>query len=201
MEKLSSFEFSFHGAAQVIKTVGETLSHNPSVVLLNLILLVGIFLFTDTKTGKGKWNYIAGGLHSILQLTNLYALIWLFSRLNLFYWKLLMDNVLQALLFAVEMILIGGITSGIIFGLYLLVSTLVFQSHPTEAYSSIQFTGYKNFLKIHISTEGVTIYPVGVKKVVSNWKNVGTTEKPRFEGDPIQYALIEDPIHIKNEMQ
>lgn len=201
MEKLEKIDFSSENISQFLQILWETISHNPSIVLLNLILVLGIYAFTDVSTGKGKWNRIAGGLHSLLQLANFYLLMWIFSLINLRSLDLAVDAVAQFLLFTVEMIVLGGLLSGIIFGLYLLISTLVFQSHPTEAFSSFRWTGYKNFLRIHVSKEGVSIYPIGVKKVVKNWKNVGTEEKPRFEGDPIQYEMIEkNPIHIKNEI-
>ena len=47
-----------------------------------------------------------------------------------------------------------------------------------------------------MTSQGITIYPIGVKKVVKNWKNVGSDDEPKFEGDSISYSLIENPIRI-----
>ena len=132
----------------------------------------------------------------MLHLVNLYFLIWLFSRLNLHHWEMSVGSWDHVLLFSAEMILIGGITSAVIFGIYLLFSISLLDNHITEASSSFRWEGYKNFLRIHVTQKGITIYPVGVEKVVTNWKNTGTAEKPKFEGDAIDCSLIEDPIEI-----
>jgi hypothetical protein len=109
------------------------------------------------------------------------------------------NSPLQVLLFIGEMVILGGIISGILFGLYLTISIVFLKNHITEASSSYRWEGYKNFLRISVDKDGLTIYPIGVKKVVSNWKLKGTKDHPMFEGSPINYELIEDPIFIKNE--
>ena len=99
--------------------------------------------------------------------------------------------------FSVEMIFVGGFISSFIFGIYLIISTLIIKNHPTEAFSSFRWTGYKNFLRIHIDKNGIAkVYPVGVKKVVTNWKNVGTEGKPKFAGQEPSCQLIEDPFEL-----
>src|SRR5690606_24661571 len=151
----------------------------------------------DTTYGKGKLNWIAGGLHTLLQVINFYVLIWIISRINLHQLALPLENTWQVTLFTLQMVIGGGLVSGIIFGLYLLVSTLLFNAHPTEAFSSMRISGYKNFLRMHITKNTVTIYPIGVKKVVSDWKNISKDEeKPVFQGTGIDYELIEAPIII-----
>ncbi len=199
MELLTVHAISFQHVPEVFEIIRKALAHNPAAVLLNTLLVFGIYAFTDIKTGMGKMNRIAGFFHAFLQFINFYFLIWLFSRINLFYLGWEVDELWQVVLFTVEMIVVGGLTSGFIFGVYLLVSTLVFESHPTEASSSYRWAGYKNFLRIHIHAAGVTIYPIGVQKVVDNWKNTGSEKEPRFEGDAIEYDLIEKPIFIKNK--
>jgi len=197
MENLNELEVSLQNIVPVLEVIQKTLSHNPSVVVLNLSLVAGLVWFTDTCFGKQKWNLLAGVPHALIHFINLYFLVWLFSRINLSHWKLELESGWQVMLFTGEMILIGGFLSGMIFGLYLIVSALIFESHPTEAYSSLRWTGYKNFLRIHISKEGATIYSIGVKKVVKNWKDTGTEKQPKFQGDEIKYELIETPFTLK----
>lgn len=179
-----------------LDVIWKSISHSPSVAILNLLLFMGLIAFTDTNFGKGKWNLVASVPHAILQLVNLYFLVWVFSRINLNELDLQPGDPYQVFLFAVEMLIVGGLISGMLFGIYLIVSTLIFESHPTEAYSSLRWTGYKNFLRIHISKAGATIYAIGVRRVVHNWKNTGTEEKPKFEGDKIEIELIET-INLK----
>ncbi len=198
MEQLSAIECSVDNFYKLLLTLGESLSHNPSVVVLNLILVGGMILFTDTTMGKGKWNYIAGVLHGIIQFFTFYYLIWLFSRINLYYYEMDVDSFKQVGVFSLEMLIVGWLVCGMIFGFYLLLSTLLFQSHPTEAFSSLRATGYKNFLRIHITKNSVTLYPIGVKQVVKNWKNISTKkDELKFNGSPINYELIEPPINLK----
>lgn len=180
----------------------NSIKHNPSAMLLNLLLVGGIIAFTDTKTGKGKWNYIAGVIHGALHFINFYVLIWLFSGINeMILPGVSIDSMKKILLFSGEMVLVGGFISAFIFGLYLLVSTLIVRNHPTEAFSSFRWSGYKNFLRIHIDKDGVAkIYPIGVQKVVKNWKNIGTEEIPKFEGDRINAQLIEEPFELNKKL-
>ncbi|MGF1636439.1 MAG: metallophosphoesterase [Cyclobacteriaceae bacterium] len=199
MESAATIDLFNGGIGDYIDLIISSINHIPSVVGLNLLLVGGILIFTDTKSGKGNYNYIAGFLHGLLHLINLYFCIWLFSWFNLAELGLALDHWKQVLLFSAEMIVIGGIFSGILFGIYLLLSVSFLDNHITEASSSYRWEGYKNFLRIHVSEKGITIYPIGVKNVVKNWKNVGSKEKPKFKGDTIDYQLIENPIEINNE--
>ncbi len=183
---------------QVGDLVRKSLAHNPSVVVLNMILFFGIVGFTDTKLGRGRWNLVAGIAHAATQLVVFYLLVWAFSVINLDrpYLNLDVENGWQVVLFIVEMIFVGGVVSSFVFGVYLLISTLVFKCHPTEAYSSLRWTGYKNFLRIHITKDKITLYPIGVKEVVTNWKKEGPEDKPRFTGGPGACEFIEKPFDI-----
>lgn len=199
MEKLARIDLFGGEFSAFLGVIAEGTAHNPAVVFLNVLLFVGLLMFTDTKCGKKKWNYLAGGIHGLVHLVNFYLLIWWFSRINLYQLGLPLNHVPQVLLFSVEMIIIGGIISGVVFGLYLTFSVLFLKNHITEAASSYRWEGYKNFLRLHLTADALTIYPIGLSKVVTDWKNVGTEDNPRFEGGPIDYSLIEKPIIIKNE--
>lgn len=186
------------GLREFLIIIGQSIGHNPSAMLFNLVLFFGIVAFTDASTGKGNWNYIVGVIHGLLHVINLYFLIWLFTSVNdVLMPDLLPNDFWKMFSFSMEMIVVGGFISSFIFGIYLFVSTLIIKNHPTEAFSSFRWTGYKNFLRIHIDKNGVAkVYPVGVKKVVTNWKNVGTEDKPKFAGQEPSCQLIEDPFEL-----
>ncbi len=200
MNKVSGIE----NLGEYIFLVIRSIPHSPVVLLLNLILIFGLVLFTDNKTGKGDWNYVAGFIHGIVQVFNFYMLIWIFAKINLHYFPVEAHEaqsdiaaIGRIFLFSIEMIFIGGFLSAWIFGLYLFVSTMFLKNHPTEAFSSFRHSGFKNFLRIHIDREGnATIYPVGLKKVVKNWVNVGSKQEPKFKGDEPDPQLIESPIKL-----
>jgi len=196
LETLGTLAWEEHGWKDLANHVWDNVRFNPGVLALNLILFLGIFFFTDTKSGRGKWNYFAGGTHALLQIVSFYVLCWLFAQLNFNYWNMDLESFGPIVLFSLEMIVVGGGISGMLFGLYLLISISLLNSHMTEASSSFRWEGYKNFLRIQLTADGLKIYPIGVKRVVKNWKNIGSEENPTFEGGPIDYQLIEGPIVI-----
>jgi hypothetical protein len=96
------------------------------------------------------------------------------------------------------MIVVGGWASTMVFGIYLLVSTLIVRNHPTEAFSSFRWEGYKNFLRIKITPGGATIYAIGIKKSITDWEEQTVDEHAaRFRPkQTIEYTLI-DEITLK----
>jgi hypothetical protein len=196
MDEVSKVSLAMENLGAFFLIVARHIRHSPSVIVLNLILLSGIVLFTDTATGKKKWNYVAGFIHGVIQLVLLYLYIWMFSLINVAHFHWAVNSFEQILLFTAEMLVVGGLISAFVFGLYLLVSSLILRIHPTEAFSSLRWEGYKNFLRIHMSKQGVTIYAVGIRKS-ANWKNVGGNASPKFSTeDKIDYFLIDEPIEI-----
>lgn len=184
----------FRGFLQVLF---QNLAHNPSVVLINIVIFGGILGFTDTAAGKFRHHYIAGIFHGISHMVLLYLLIRIFSIFNLQVLDLKIQSIWVIILYCIEMLLIGTVIIGFLFGFYLIICNLTLGSQGGEAYSAIRYTGYKNFLRICITANAITFYPVGVEKSVTNWKNIGTDEEPKFSGDDISYKLIEQPIVIK----
>lgn len=166
----------------------------PMVLIFHVLLIFGIWKFSDVKSGNfKKTNSVVGGLHGL-------GHAWIFNFLVLYLprWNdsLFRLEKLPAYLFFLEMLVIGGLLSGFLFGIYLWFCSRFLGNHSTEASSSFKGEDFKNFVRFHISDQGLTIYPVGIRKVVKNWKNVGTEETPRFKGDDISYELIEKPIFI-----
>ncbi|MCL6258125.1 metallophosphoesterase [Aquiflexum sp. TKW24L] len=169
----------------------------PSVILLNLLFGVGIFIFTDFKSGNFKTaNKITGAIHGLSHVLIFYVCLFYLPVFNA---NSLSGVPYHGLILFVEMWIVGGLLSGFVFGFYLWFSSRFLDNHITEASSSFKGEDFKNFIRIHISAKGITIYPVGIRTVVKNWKNNGDEKNPRFEGDEIKYELIEEPIPIPNK--
>jgi hypothetical protein len=84
----------------------------------------------------------------------------------------------------------GYFVSGFLMGIYLFVSLLVFRRHSNEAFSALHWRHYKNFVRLHIESDGtLAIYPVGIKRVPS--------EKNTLQISDIAPALIEAPIYVR----
>jgi hypothetical protein len=65
--------------------------------------------------------------------------------------------------------LIGGIVGSMIFATFLFLVFTLFGWNSTEAFSSFRYSGYKNFLRIHVTTNAVTVYPIGIDNICKKW--------------------------------
>jgi hypothetical protein len=64
---------------------------------------------------------------------------------------------------------VGGVVGSIIFAAFLFLVFTLFGWNRTEAFSSFRYSGYKNFLRIHVTKTSVTVYPIGIDKVCTRW--------------------------------
>jgi hypothetical protein len=101
------------------------------------------------------------------------------------------------ILFVVLLLVGGSIWGGLVMGIYLYLANRIFGNHNTEASSSLSCEDYKCFLRMHINADGLTIYPIGIKKVTKNWKMHTNGDTISFTGDLPEIHLIEEPIIIK----
>jgi len=109
-------------------------------------------------------------------------------------------------IFMACMIFIGGFFGGAVMGIYLWFGNCFFGAHSNEVYSCQSLPGYKNFLRLHIDKTGkLTIYPVGVNKVCSDWELNQSARDGMAWFEPKnkkidQFAqLIESPITVQRK--
>jgi len=57
----------------------------------------------------------------------------------------------------------------LIFATFLFGVFTLFGWNRTEAFSSFRYSGYKNFLRMHVTKEAVTVYPIGIDKICKKW--------------------------------
>ncbi|MDJ1473059.1 metallophosphoesterase [Xanthocytophaga flava] len=198
-----------------VRNTANFLQHSPMAVILVIILVSGFIGFADNQTGeKGKKNHFkfAGAIHGILQVLLLFFFLWGLSRFN--YWLLGQDvsqieknlankhtsdfgiNVTLLALLIVELVGVAGFLGSFLMGCYLFCSTYFFHIHYNEAFSSFRYEGYKNFLRIHVAKNKVTIYPIGVRNVTTQWETLIVNGKCSFKGKTASYELIDKPIEI-----
>jgi hypothetical protein len=181
----SSFRFIF-----------GTLLNNPLFILISIVLIFGCMVFSDAKRIK-RLNLFLGLPHGLIQWLNL--MLWLIIFSQAFH-PLFPES--QQTLFIISSTLaaalVGGISGAFIFGIYLWVGVYILNVHLDEGFSSIAHQHYKNFLRLHITKDQLTIYPVGVDRVTTHWKQSGEGETLKFEGPLPECHLIEPPIIIKN---
>jgi hypothetical protein len=215
----------------VLPDLYRTLAHRPGTLLVTLFVPVGLYFFASPPARKwaGVKRALWGPGHGIAHLFLGAALLWLFAHVNLV-WLLpagktvleWMDNPWQVLLFTVEMLVSGFLLGGALTGLYMTLSNVLSGLHADEVYSSLHIKDYKNFLRMHLGPDGLTVYPIAVARVCRKWRlNPAATaisksgwrrriwkfriddtvESPWFEprSGSIPFTLIEGPVHISGK--
>ncbi|AUX31180.1 MULTISPECIES: metallophosphoesterase [Sorangium] len=169
----------------------------PGAVAWVLVVLLVFIVFTDTH--KTWYRRLAGSLHGLAHLGAALGLAYAGGAL------LGVDvRSLQSMWSIVGVTLFVGVTGAVVgstlMGIYLLISLNVARRHGNEAFSALQIEDYKNFLRIHVHREGLTIYPVGLRRVPRAWKVAEDRRpgEPRLvpEGGALAPELIEEPITI-----
>lgn len=196
---LKGKDFTFLNALQA--TIQKWIEQ-PLALVVTLLLILGLVFFTDSNSKI--YRRIAGPIHGILHLTAIFFLGWLsyyvMERVIVSY-KIenaaLIDIVW--LFFILVVCGIGGyIIGSLIMGIYLFISLHWFKRHDNEAFSAMRIEDYKNFLRMHINSEGeLIIYPFKIEEVTKDWvfENGGRICKPAQGKEP-DPDLIEDPIRI-----
>jgi hypothetical protein len=175
----------------------------PLFVVLALLLWLLLAGFYKVKKSTTKWvalieRTIAGALHTAAHLLA-FALVALAAIA-------IVDAIgLEGAWFtigaAVLVLVFGAVLGSFVFGTYLVVAFAMFKRHENENFSSGRYETYKNFLRLHIGPEGVTIYPIGIDKPCTEWKVVA---QPASSEDSylapasgtIPTRLIEQPFRV-----
>ncbi len=104
------------------------------------------------------------------------------------------------LAYAVVFVL-GAVVGTVVFGAYLLAAFFALKSHATETFSAFRYEGHKNFLRIHVGADKVTVYPIAIDRTCRGWTvNHGDMRPDASYLDPvtpIRMKLIEDPIVLR----
>lgn len=173
--------------------------HNPGLLLLNLVLVGGLVVFADsapinTRYHKNVYRSFAL-LHGLVQLLMFYVCFYFLREMNaaLFPKSLANNSIISCTI--LETSLLGGVIGSTAMGLYLYTSNVVLGMHDNEAFSSLRYQGYKNFLRFHLTAEELTIYPMGIPRV-SKWDVRRRRSKMKISGNDAEAILIEGPIKI-----
>ena len=107
--------------------------------------------------------------------------------------------------YPILMVLFGALFGGSLWGFYWVLTGLFGRMHSEEAFAALRIKNYKNFLRIKVEPDKLTIYPLGIDKVPGpdHWMNA-----PRGKANPLPHnpkliavkpidvRLIENPIVI-----
>lgn len=187
MMNVSQLEINLANIPEFLIEIGKIITHNPSVAFAIAAVIYGVYKFTDTKSTRLKYVGIIGLIHGLIHIINGYLLIWIFASL------FSTEEIPGIIKFSAAIFVAGGITGCIVMGVYLLLTNLYLGIHDNEAFSSIKWSGYKNFIRMHIDHESLTIYPIGLHKTAT-WQKQGKIYVP---DQKVKTQLIDRVIRIK----
>ncbi len=185
----------------VIQRVISTVISSPFLFAFSVFFIVAMWAFCQPDPGRSKGWKLLGALHGLAHLVLIVALMWFFSWIDLSVITTSDATTLPGLLafstvFAVQMIVVGGVLGGFLMGLALLPGV-----NFNEAYSAQRIEHFKNFVRLNVTPEGaLRIYPIGVERV-ARWE-IDPDARPgdpyfrTRDGNPPIARLIEDPIEI-----
>jgi hypothetical protein len=112
-------------------------------------------------------------------------------------------QVLGFILYPLEMIVLGGLLGGTIWGLYWVLTGFA-RMHADQSFAALRIRDYKNFVRFKFERDQLTIYPIGVDRVprLSFWtrqdpKSTNRSRSRLEAPSDIELRLIEQPIIIK----
>ena len=102
---------------------------------------------------------------------------------------------------AVLVLVFGAVVGSIVFGAYLVVALALFRRHANENFSASRYESCKNFIRLHIGSEGVTVYPIGIDQPCRDWTIATQSGSPEDsylapESGSIATHLIEPPFTV-----
>jgi hypothetical protein len=158
-----------------------------AVALTMLLSLIG-YAAAETKAGKCG----LGALHCLVHV----GLAALPAALAVHF----TDSAWAVLPLLAVAALLGYFGGGFVFGEYLVLSHRRAPKHANEVLACQGIPDYKNFLRLRLDEDGLTIYPIGVRKVPRKWETAPdeAAEEPwlRPVDVDLETELIEAPFHI-----
>jgi hypothetical protein len=149
-----------------------------SAGLVVLVLFGALWAFAKTPPwaaqGWQRWTVkaIMAVIHLALQLATMVTVM--LAALALASGR---GSVAFAVVASAVALVLGGLAGATVVGIYLAaaIATPGIEAHANEAFAAARITGYKNFLRLHIDTDGrLTVYAIGIPRAVKrrHWRAV-----------------------------
>lgn len=166
-------------------------AEQPSAIALVVSLLVAVVYFTDSN--RPVYRVGAGLVHGLAHLAAALGAtavgLWLAHALGVQH-----DVVARRAVMIAASATLGYALGGIIMGVYLFVSVGVFHRHGNEAFSSLREEGWKNFVRLRVDAEGITLWALGVDRMPARWTDAAwpLPDDPSPEASP----RVVDTVHL-----
>lgn len=189
MDDLATRSFSLAALQCTLSDVLYLTEYSPPLVLFALFLYGALTAFADVmrfnpnlflndKEEPFNWRYrwaqakrfvlrfcVLGGMHTAAHLLVALGILWCGAWWNIGQYGFTTGQWRNLLLTSGELFIVGGFAGCIVMGVYLLSSYYIVGVHNNELFSALRVQSYKNFLRLHLSKEGLKIYPIGTENV------------------------------------
>lgn len=155
----------------IVNSFLSLLAGSPGLFIFLFVLFSGMVAFADTNRKKPLGSWIAGAIHGLVQVILLMSAMWLTCYLVFGVWQLGTQTWAGIALSALVLALCGWLFSGFAMGIYLMSVNLILKIHETEAFSAFRGKDYKNFVRLNLDEDGLTVYPIKISKACREWKN------------------------------
>ena len=168
-----------------------------------LAFFLGFWTYTKRQEGGSLKVLALSAMNAIVHSVAVVVIALLFSHANS-YLDLAAWPRLSFLLFAAEMIVVGGLIAGALFGIYLYASSRWWNQNHNDVFSAMRLDSHRNFLRLRIQNDEVTVYPVGLDRVPKrrewriNTARAGSPPPAYVPTSPLAPRLIEGPIVIRS---
>lgn len=143
----------------------------PAATLWLLLVLAGfsVYAVSGQVASGSKWPAIIAGLgHGLVQTLGSVGLVWLVIKLTACVLPPL--GFLHFTVATLMTFVLLFFYCGTLFGVYLVCSHKFLQLHDMDVFSAQSIEDYKSFLRMNITGDGLTIYPIGLKKSARRWR-------------------------------
>lgn len=172
--------------------LGQLYINNLILLGFNVALLVFMYSIANIpnnlKYQPGVYRFFSS-LHGLVQIFVFYLVLWFVSHIQLG-----LPAPLDKLLLQFMILTVGGLAVSTIFGIHLILANLFLGNHDNESFSSLKYEGFKNFLRMHITKDSITIFPISLRNICDWDPDVKTMTASTK--DPLEPTLIEKPITI-----
>ena len=213
-------DFSLDGFGEQLCDAAMLCVTSPGLTLLVAAIIAGFGLYGRSGTAPGGSKLlatVAGALHGLAQIVLGIGVVWLVAKAA---GMAELGPVPGAWVTAAISGAVLVPLCGLLFGFYLFASHIVARMHDLEVYSAQAIERFKSFLRMRITAEELTIFPVGLAEPAHKWRfapGVELVERTRvspfgsfvfrlrvpvrgqriFDPDePLAPQLIEQPITI-----
>jgi hypothetical protein len=131
------------------------------------ILAAGLVGYTGYQENFSAKSVILSLIHAIIQFAAMLSLTMLWMRLDTQLCAFHIVGPWWAWLIEIGILMgvVGGAVAGLIFGINLMLTCRYADLNHNDAFSAMRLNSFRNFLRIRLLGDQVTVYPIGMDRV------------------------------------